>query len=90
MNVNHHIPLPPEIPAYNCAVCGAATLNPETICELQGLGTRADWCGSKGAMPPKYCRNRSRVDRHQCVHCGQTALNAQLLCEPVKFAIPGE
>jgi hypothetical protein len=88
MSENHHIPLPPETPAYNCAVCGAVSLNPENICKLQGVGTKADWCGSKGSMPPKYCHNRTHVHRHQCGNCGQTAINAKLLCEPAELAIP--
>ncbi len=87
MNEIKHIPLPQDTPAYNCAECGAVSLNPHNICKLQGVGTKEDWCGSKGSMPPKYCKNRVNVDRHQCRNCGQTAINAQLLCEPVRLDI---
>ena len=85
MNEQNHIPLPKDTPAHNCAECGAVSLDPENICKVQGLGTKVDWCGGSGSMPPKHCKNRINIDRHQCRNCGQTAINAQLLCEPVKL-----
>ena len=87
MNESNHIPLPKDTHAYICAQCGAVALDPENICEVQGTGTKADWCGGKGGMPPKYCHNRTHVERYQCRNCGQTAINARLLCEPEKLDI---
>jgi hypothetical protein len=89
MKAKHHIPVPKDTRACICAQCGAVALDPGNICKVQGAGTKADWCGTKGTMPPKYCQNRTHVDRYQCQNCGQTAINAKLLCEPVKLDIPG-
>ena len=88
MNETNHIPVPKDTRAYICADCGAVALDPGNLCNVQGTGTKADWCGVKGSMPPKHCQNRTHVDRHQCRNCGQTAINARLLCEPVKLDIP--
>jgi hypothetical protein len=88
MNETKHIPLPKDTRAYICAECGVVALAPESICKVQGTGTKADWCGSKGSMPPKYCRNHKNVERHQCRNCGKTAINARLLCEPSKLDLP--
>ncbi len=88
MNETKHIPVPKDTRAYICAQCGVVALDASNICEVQGTGTKADWCGGKGSMPPKYCRNRTNVDRHQCQNCGQTAINDKLLCNPVKLDIP--
>ena len=90
MSETRHTPLPKDTPAYICAECGVVALDPGSICKVQGTGTKADWCGTKGSMPPKYCRNRTNVERHQCRNCGQTAINARLLCEPSKLGIPGD
>ena len=87
MNELQHIPVPKDTHAHICAQCGAASLDPGNICKVQGAGTKMDWCGGQGSMPPKHCQNRLHVDRHHCRNCGQTAINAKLLCEPVKLQI---
>ena len=87
MKEPNHIPLPQDTHAYICAECGVVALDPENICKVQGAGTKADWCGVKGAMPPKTCQNRTHVERYQCQNCGQTAINSRLLCEPEKLDI---
>ncbi len=88
MSEPNNTPMPPETHAYICAECGVVSLDPENICKVQGAGTKADWCGVKGTMPPKYCHNRTHVERYQCRNCGQTAINSRLLCEPEKLDIP--
>lgn len=85
MNGKLHIPVPKDTRVCICAECGVVSLTPENICKVQGTGTKADWCGTKGTIPPKNCRNRNNVDRHQCQNCGQTAISAKLLCEPAKL-----
>jgi predicted RNA-binding Zn-ribbon protein involved in translation (DUF1610 family) len=84
-----HIPVPKDTPAYMCANCGAVALDPKNICKVQGLGRKTDWCGVKGAMPPKSCHTKEHTDRWQCRNCGQTAVNRDLLCEPVRLAMAG-
>jgi predicted RNA-binding Zn-ribbon protein involved in translation (DUF1610 family) len=89
MTSKNHATVPKDTRAYICAECGVVALAAEHICNVQGTGTKADWCGVKGVMPPKHCQNRTNVDRHQCRNCGQTAISAELLCEPLKLEIPG-
>ena len=85
MTEKKHIPLPKETPAFFCANCGAVSLDANNICKVQGKGTKADWCGTKGIKPPQYCHNKINNDRWQCRNCGQIAVNPKLLCEPQKL-----
>jgi predicted RNA-binding Zn-ribbon protein involved in translation (DUF1610 family) len=85
MTQRQHVPVSKETPAYTCANCGALALDPNNICKVQGLGKKKDWCGIKGSLPPKSCHTHTHNDRWQCVKCGQTAVNPDLLCEPTKL-----
>jgi predicted RNA-binding Zn-ribbon protein involved in translation (DUF1610 family) len=82
-----HIVLPKITKAYTCANCGVVSLDAKKICKVEGMVTKADWCGIKGSMPPKYCHNRVNNERWQCRNCGLTALNPELLCEPEKLEL---
>ncbi|MBI4844185.1 MAG: hypothetical protein HY809_07695 [Nitrospirae bacterium] len=84
-----HVPLPKETPAFVCAHCGAVALDPNNICKVQGKVKKADWCGSRGVMPPSYCHNKANNLRYQCKNCGKVAINPELLCEPQQLEIPG-
>ena len=87
MNELAHIPVPKDTRAYICANCGAVALDAGNICKVQGAGTKSDWCGGSGSLPPKHCQNRTNVERHQCRSCGQTAINAKLLCDPAELVV---
>ena len=93
--MNHsHVALPKETHAFICANCGAVALDPENLCDVQGRGRKADWCGTKATKPneycrkTEYCRNKVHNERWQCRNCGQIAINPELLCEPEKLDIP--
>jgi hypothetical protein len=83
-----HVMVPPDTRVYICAYCGAVAREKDKICKVQGMGTKADWCGIKGTKPPKFCQNKANNDRWQCQKCGETALNPELLCEPEKMMVP--
>lgn len=77
-----HVPLPKETPAFFCAGCGAVSLDPESICKVQGKGTKADWCGTEDLPPAQPCQNRVNNARWSCANCGKASVNPELLCEP--------
>ena len=79
--------LPPTTKACICANCGAVSLDPESICRPQGLGTKADWCGIK-QITPQQCHNKVNTKRYSCENCEQVSTNPELLCQPVKMDIP--
>lgn len=81
-----HVPLPKNTPAFICANCGAVALDAKAVCNPQGRGTKADWCGTSSHLTPSYCRNKVNNDRYQCQNCGQVAINPGLLCNPEKIA----
>ncbi|MBM4308998.1 MAG: hypothetical protein FJ115_17365 [Deltaproteobacteria bacterium] len=81
------IPLPKDTKAYICANCGAVALDAARICKVQGMGKKIDWCCSATLMPPKTCHNRKNNIRWRCKKCGQTSVNAELLCEPEKLEL---
>lgn len=78
--------LPLTTPAFICAHCGVLSLSTEGVCEVQGRGTRADWCGSESARPPSFCRQHKHTVRYRCDKCGQIAIHPELLCEPRRLA----
>jgi hypothetical protein len=80
-----HIPLPKSTRAFICALCGAVALDPKSICKVQGIGTKADWCGTATGRQPVKCVNRVHTNRFFCKKCGQVAMNRELLCEPEKM-----
>jgi predicted RNA-binding Zn-ribbon protein involved in translation (DUF1610 family) len=80
-----HVPVPKETTAYICANCGAVSLDANNVCNVQGKGRKADWCGTEGSKPPKSCHNKVNNDRWQCQNCGQIAVNPELLCNPEKL-----
>jgi len=82
-----HILVPKDTRAYICSNCGAVSLDANNICKVEGRGTKSDWCGIEGSMPPKHCHNMENNDRYQCRNCGLTAINPELLCEPEMLAI---
>jgi len=77
-----HIPLPKDTTAFVCADCGTVALSAGDICKVQGKVKKADWCGTPGSKPPKFCQNKAHNNRWQCRKCGQIAVNPKLLCEP--------
>ena len=81
-NLKKHVPLPKNTQAFICAICGAVSLNPESICKIQGQGTKADWCGTESVHPFPFCENKVHKLRFKCAKCGQVALNSELLCQP--------
>jgi len=83
--MSNHIPLPPETKAFFCANCGVVALNPNSVCKIQGTGTRADWCGTKQMLNCEQCVNKKNVCRFKCSNCGQVAMNPELLCKPEKI-----
>ena len=83
-----HVALPKETPAFFCAICGAVSLDPEKICQVQGRGTKADWCGVPDGNPPRPCENRVNNLRWVCAVCGKVSVNAELLCEPQEMPQP--
>ena len=83
-----HVPVPKETPAFFCANCGAVSLDPNSICKMQGKGKKADWCGSKSATPPQQCKNRKNTLRFKCKNCGTVSVNPELLCEPEEMELP--
>lgn len=85
MIAKKYYPVPVETPAFICADCGAVALSANNICKVQGIEKKEDWCGTKGAKPPKSCHTQTNNDRWQCRTCGQTAVNIELLCEPEKM-----
>jgi predicted RNA-binding Zn-ribbon protein involved in translation (DUF1610 family) len=88
MSSEKHIVLPKDTKAFICANCGAVSLDPNAICEVQGIGTKLDWCGTKSLTPPKSCRNKKNNDRYNCTKCGKVSINPGLLCEPEKMPMP--
>ena len=76
--------------AFICANCGAVSLSEKNICKVQGIGSKADWCGTKSLMPPNFCHNRVNNLRFICRKCGKVAVNAELLCEPEEMANPDD
>jgi len=88
MNEKKHILAPTDTRAYICAKCGAVALNANNICKVEGMGTKSDWCGIRGSIPPADCHNRADKDRYQCRSCGLTAINPELLCKPETLSVP--
>jgi hypothetical protein len=80
--VKQHTPLPKNTRAFICALCGAVALDPKSICKVQGMGIKADWCGTPTSRQPVQCVNRVHTKRFACNKCGQVAMNPELLCEP--------
>jgi len=77
-----HIPVPKNTLAFICAHCGAVSLDPLGICQVQGKGTKADWCGTPTTSSPVKCINRINKLRFDCNTCGKLAVNPELLCQP--------
>jgi hypothetical protein len=88
MGTEKYVPLPATTKAFICANCGAVSLSEEGICKVQGMGTKADWCGTKSLTPPKLCFNRVHNLRFVCKKCGKVAVNPELLCEPERMVDP--
>lgn len=82
-----HIPVPKNTKAFICADCGAVSLDVNNICKVQGMVLKSDWCGVKGSKPPKTCLKKEHTERWQCRNCGQTSVNASLLCDPEQIEI---
>jgi hypothetical protein len=85
-----HIPLPHETHAFVCALCGAVSLSPEGVCQVQGRITRGDWCGTQSVEPARVCQNKIHNLRFKCQKCGRVAVDAGLLCEPERMPEPDQ
>ncbi len=83
--IQNYTPLPKDTRAFICALCGAVSLDPNNICKVQGLGTKADWCGTSSHRLPLQCINRVHTNRWVCNNCRQVSMNPELLCEPEKM-----
>jgi predicted RNA-binding Zn-ribbon protein involved in translation (DUF1610 family) len=83
-----HVPLPKETKAFICANCGAVSLDQHGICKVQGMGRKADWCGTKYVDRADFCHNRVHNLRFRCKNCGQLSVNPELLCEPEQLEMP--
>ena len=78
----NYIPLPKNTPAFECAKCGAVSLDPNGVCKTMGKVTKSDWCGTKSIASPRQCQNNVNTDRYVCNNCGRVSMNSELLCEP--------
>jgi len=87
-NFEKHTPLPHETHAFICARCGAVSLRPEDVCEVQGRMTRGEWCGTKSVDPARVCQNKIHNLRFKCRKCGRVAVDRGLLCEPERMPEP--
>lgn len=89
-NITKHVPMPKDTPAFICGNCGAVSLDSNGICNPQGKGVKADWCGSKSSRKAEFCHNAVHNERFNCDDCGQVAVNKALLCKPqaMKKTIP--
>ena len=85
--VESHVPLPSTTRAFVCALCGAVSLDADGVCKVQGMATKADWCGTPSSIPPQQCHNHVHNRRYRCHKCGRVAVNPGLLCEPAKLAV---
>ena len=84
MNLNENqLLLSPKTKAFICSRCGAVSLDREKLCEIQGMGSKADWCGIKHANTRMHCFSKQKHKRYRCKNCLQVALDPQLLCKPV-------
>ena len=86
--MNKYVRLPPETKAFFCAKCGAVALDPNAICEIQGKGTKAHWCGTTQILSCEQCVNKKNVYRFKCANCSQISVNPELLCKPEKIDLP--
>ena len=84
----NHVPLPPDTPAFECALCGAVALDSHGVCEIQGKVKKGDWCGSESIDLPPMCKNMKNTTRFKCQKCGRVAMNSELLCQPERIPIP--
>jgi len=77
--------MPLDTKVFVCATCGAVALSPNDICEVQGMATKADWCGTPGDRPPRQCVNRIHTLRFYCDRCKRVSVNHEVLCQPVRL-----
>ncbi len=84
---NIHAQLPASTKAYICAICGAVSLSSDGVCKVQGMGTKADWCGIEHTSPVGKCKHDKHNKRYKCTKCGQVSVNPELLCEPEKMSL---
>ncbi len=82
----NHVPLPKSTHAFECAKCGAVSLDPNNLCKVMGKVTKGDWCGTKSIVSPKQCQNNVNTTRYVCNNCGRVSMNSELLCKPQKMA----
>jgi len=82
-----HVPLPSTTRAFVCALCGAVSLHSQGVCQVQGMATRADWCGTPSNAMAHQCKNHVHMIRYRCNKCGRVAVNPELLCEPVRMPL---
>jgi len=79
--IGRYTPLPQETTAYVCTNCGAVSLRPDGICQVQGRLMRGEWCGTKSLEPARVCQNKIHNLRFKCGNCGRVSVDAGLLCE---------
>jgi len=83
--MDNNLCLPKNTKAFICADCGAVSLDPDKLCNIQGQGRKADWCGIPHLNSIKTCKENKKHLRYQCKNCKQVSTDPKLLCHPVKI-----
>ena len=86
--VDHHhgnVTISPDTKVFVCANCGALALSPNDICKIQGMVSKADFCGCESLEMARGCKNQINNLRFRCNKCNRVAVNPEILCEPVKM-----
>jgi len=86
-DLNKCIHVSDDTPAFICAVCGAISLDSDSLCNPLGRGFRKDWCGTKSLKPPVKCQHYPDHLKYFCKKCGLIAVNPELLCEPELYGV---
>lgn len=80
-----NVTIPLDTKVFVCANCGPLSLSPNNICRVQGMVSKADFCGSESLESPQMCKNNINNLRFKCKKCNQVAVNPEILCEPIKM-----
>jgi predicted RNA-binding Zn-ribbon protein involved in translation (DUF1610 family) len=84
---DHHgnATIPSDTKVFVCANCGALALSPHNICKVQGMISKADFCGSESLEMAGGCKNQVHNLRFKCKKCNRVAVNPEILCQPIKM-----
>ena len=84
-HLHGNVTIPHNTKVFVCANCGALSLSPSNICQVQGMISKADFCGSESFQTPSGCRNKVNNLRFKCNRCNRVAVNPEILCQPEKM-----